>query len=501
MDHDSVPFDVDGPTSHRIADVRAAYEKFARRGLDVMSEKIASEPAYDSNEQGHFAWDVSLLIRAACLTWRVTGDPAHLRQAATWAQHMVERTDQALGRKNWRKSTVPAWSAGPRYTAGTAAIGTIGGATISLQAASERVVIERPTDTTAIIHSIRDDGRTWSSPEGSLLPHDADYLPDLLARRSSIHSVLMRGLPAPIDLTFLSAGEFEVRHQYGAHLVHTGLIARSLLAAAEAIEAAGPETVSTGIAADDLYEAARNALFLHDDEIRTRSGQAWYITLEDFPSRRLGLEVPHNHVVDAATSFLILGRRDKDKGLLGLGASLTRRFLGEIDAYEAGELRHPWYYYPVDSDIFFGVTRDEPMAERCISPVQRGEDASHATMRVRALTEWKAMDSRLIPDRTLSTAALAFRRFYLGTKHGISSIKWLPGDNNDAPKFGQADTYSGAWGSLAPWDSTIKRRVNSLAFRHPPEAIFGATVLSAAEILAMNTGGSTYAASDRSAPA
>src|SRR5699024_5016233 len=220
----------------------------------------------------------------------------------------------------------------------------------------------------------------------SLCAGDENYLPDLLARRSASLSVLVRGLPAPVDLTGILTGDHELEPQFAAHLVHTGLIARSLLATAETLEDA-PRTVSSAISPAELYEASRRALFVHDADIRTRFGKSWYITPEDFPGRRLGLDLPHNHVADAATSFLILGRRFDDKGLHNLGASLTQKFVGEIDAYMAGALRHPWFYYPVDSDVFLGVTRDEPMAERTILPVQRGEDSSHATLRVRALAE------------------------------------------------------------------------------------------------------------------
>lgn len=502
MDFDAVPNDLPGPASHRISDVRDAYDEIARRGLLLMGEKIAQEETYSSNESGHLAWDVSLLIRAACLTWRVTGDPLHLRQATAWAQHVVERTDEALGRVNWRNRIVPAWSTGSRYTAGTAVIGSIGGAPIELQAASDRVTIERPSDETAIIRSVRKDGATWSSLEGSLLPEAPNYLPDLLARRSSVHSVLVRGLPAAIDLRFLEAGEFPVESQYAAHFVHSGMIARSLIATAEALESAGVEAKHSEISADELYEAARRALLLHDDEIRVRAGQAWYTTLLDFPGRRLGLELPHNHVVDAATSFLVLGRRFDDEGLRSLGASLTRPFLDEVRRTGSGDLPHPWYYYPVNSDMFVGVTRDEPMAERKVPPVQRGEDSSHATMRVRALVEWHAIDPRLVPAETLSAVALAFRRNFMTAKSGITTLRWLPaspGDPVDVSRLGHSNTYAGAWGTLAPWDSTMKRRINSMAYRHPPEAMFGATVLSAAEVVAMNAGVPTYASSDRSA--
>lgn len=500
MHHEAVPFDLPGPASNRVADVRLAYEALMRRGLHMMGEKISQEKAYSSNESGHFAWDVSLLVRAACLAWRVTKDPVHLKQAAGWAQHMVERTDEALGRTNWRGHIVPAWSAGPRYTAGTVVVGSIGGAPIKLQAASDRVIIERPSDDTAVIQSVRADGATWTSLEGSLLPEAPNYLPDLLARRSSVHSVLLRGLPAAIDLRFLRAGEFKIEPQYAAHLVHSGMIARSLISAAEALEMTDSNAAHSEIGAEELYEAARRALLLHDGELRVRGGQHWYITAEQFPSRRLGLELPHNHVVDAATSFLVLGRRFGDRALCNLGASLTRPWLDEIAKYENGNLPHPWYYYPVDSDMFSGVTRDEPLAERRVPAVQRGEDSSHATMRVRALVEWHGINPRLVPAQTLSTVALAFRRYYMAAKSGISTLRWLPlspGEAADTLRLGYSNTYAGAWGSLSSWDPTIKRRINSMAYRHPPELAFGATVLSATEIVAMNARIPTYASSDR----
>src|SRR5699024_3126272 len=149
---------------------------------------------------------------------------------------------------------------------------------------------------------------------------------------------------------------------------------------------------------EELFTAATQALFAHDDEIRFRTGTAWYITPDDFPGRRLGLELPHNHIVDAATSFLILGRRPNADGLRHLGSSLANRFLGEVKQYENGRLRHPWSYYPTGSDSFAGVTRETPITERIVRAIPRGEDSSHATMRARALAEWKAIDETLVPD-------------------------------------------------------------------------------------------------------
>lgn len=497
MDYDAVPFELPGPVSHRIADVRLAYEALTSRGLQIMGEKIASEGVYSSNSGGHFAWDISLAIRAACLYWRVTGNRVFLDQAVGWAHHMMERTDERLDRSSWRGEMVPAWSAGSRYTAGMATVGSVGGAPIALQAASERIMIDRPSPDTAIIHSVRSDGAKWSSLEGSLLQGNSDYLPDLLARRSSIHSVLFRGLPAPIDLTFLPSGEFVMKEQYATHLIHTGLISRSLIAVAECLEEFGSKATQSSAEAVELYEAARRALLIHDDEIRVRDGQPWYITPADFPGRRLGLDLPHNHVVDAATSFMILGRRFDHEGFRTLGTSLTRSWLSELTMFRDKEIPHPWYYYPVNSDTFSGVTRSIPVAEREVLGVNRGEDSSHATIRVRSLVEWHAIAPELITEETLTTIALAIRRNYMTTKGGISTLRWLPGAPNDVPdklRLGHADTYSGAWSALYRWDPPMKRHMNSMAYRHPPECIFGGAVISAAEIVAMNAGVSTYRA-------
>ena len=267
MHHDSIPFDLPGPKSHKITDVRETYADLTRRGLETMGEAILSDAAYSSNADGRFAWDIALLIRAACLTWRVTADPAHLQQAVNWAQHIVERTDEARGLANWRGRNVPAWSAGSRYTAGTAVIGQIGGAPIRLQSVADKVVLERPSSTTAIIRAVRHGGRTWSSPVASLLPEDDNYLPDVLAYRSASFSTLMRGLPAPVDLTSLAPGEYSLETQHAAHLVHTGLIARSLIDAGETLESAGPAQINAGITPEQLFEAAAQALLVHDDEI------------------------------------------------------------------------------------------------------------------------------------------------------------------------------------------------------------------------------------------
>ena len=137
--------------------------------------------------------------------------------------------------------------------------------------------------------------------------------------------------------------------------------------------------------------------------------------------------------------------------------------------------------------MFRGVSRAEPVAERHVPAVPRAEDSSHATLRVRALAEWKAVDDGLVPDTAMSTVALAFRRFFMASDKGVSTLRWLPGDGSTAPRRGAADTYVGAWAALAPWDTTIKSRINAMAYRHPPLTVFGATVLSTAEIMALNS--------------
>src|SRR5699024_2752243 len=124
MDHDALPSTTTAPISHRIADVNQANLAFLHHSMKIMARKIGRDHAYESNATGHFAWDVSLMVRAACLGWRVTREPQFLEHAAAWSRHMIERTDEALGVVDWRGRTVPAWSAGSRYTAGTTAIGT-----------------------------------------------------------------------------------------------------------------------------------------------------------------------------------------------------------------------------------------------------------------------------------------------------------------------------------------------------------------------------------------
>lgn len=492
MDYDSAPHSLPLAASRRVSDVRAAYENLTREGLLSMGNQVSQESTYSSNELGHFAWDISLMIRAACLAWRYSGDLTHLGQAATWSKHIIERTDLARGLTDWRGRSGPVWSAGSRYTAGTVAIGSANNFPITLQATAETVKIERPQPGTVIVHAIRGDGTSWTSPEASLDPTSDDYLPDVLARKSSMYCVLVRGLTTPMDLSFLQAGEYAVSTQHAPHLVHTGMIARAIIDAADALEEAGNPPTLTDVTADDLYFAAREALTYHDDELRVRSGQPWYITPEDFPGRRLAVDLPHNHVADVATAFLLIGRRDSDANIRQLGASLTQPWLQEISRYESGSLPHPWFYYPEGSDAFTGLSRQYPIAERIVQGVPREEDSSHATIRVRALREWHATDPKLVGPQTLRLVGSTLQRNYITKVHSAYSVSWLPRHSDKAAgtsRLGHADSYPGAWANLSLWDSSIRRIVNSLAFRRPPERFFGATVLSAAEITAMNTRG------------
>lgn len=67
MDNDAPRSTITGPATHRIADVNEANLAFLRHALGSMDRRIGRHRAFDSNAEGHFAWDVSLFIRAACL--------------------------------------------------------------------------------------------------------------------------------------------------------------------------------------------------------------------------------------------------------------------------------------------------------------------------------------------------------------------------------------------------------------------------------------------------
>lgn len=490
MEYDAVPHALPPAPSRRVSDLRSTYADLTREGLRLMSEKLSNDPAYSSNESGHFAWDVSLMIRAACLAWKYSGDVTHLEQAIAWSQHVVDRTDAARGLVDWRGRSGPVWSAGSRYTAGTIAVGGTSGLPVTLQAAASTVTIERPRPNTAIIHAIREDGTEWTSPEASLDPSSENYLPDVLARKGSIHCVLVRGLNTPIALDFLPAGNFAVSPQHAPHLVHTGMIARALIETADTLEDAVNPPQITDITPKDLYAAARDALTHHDDELRIQRAQTWYITPDDFPGRRLGVDLPHNHVADVSTSFLRIGRYTGEEAYRQLGASLAQPWLEEISRFESGTLPHPWFYYPEGGDAFTGVTRRQPISEREVPAVPREEDSSHATIRVRALRDWHATDPALVGAQTLKAIAGSLRRNFVTKHRNAYSICWLPRNTESGTetwRLGYADSYPGAWTSLSPWDPSIKRIVNSLAFRRLPDRIFGATIMSAAEITALNT--------------
>ncbi len=488
MDHDARPLEWPEPVSKRAVHVHEAYLQFSLRGLDSMTHQVAQDPTYDSNEQGHFAWDISLAVRAACLAWSITSDPSHLRQAIDLAQHMIERTDAATGRKNWRGESDPVWSAGSRYTAGTTDIQLLDGSSVVFQAAAEKLQVERPSEHTALVHVLNKDSRVWSSPESSVHPTDANYLPDVLSQKSTIYAVLLRGLkePAPLPLV---AGTYTLRPQTAAHLIHTGLISRALAGLATALEHASPRAVATSLTPSDLYAHAGAALRAHASELSSQASRTWYITPKDFPGRRLGTELPHNHIADAATAFMMLGTYTPDKDLHELGFSLAGRFLQEIRAYQTGLVPHPWYYYPVDSDTFQGVRRSEPLDERIVPPVRRAEDSSHATIRVRALADWKQLAGESLGDSTMQAVAASFSKHYWLPPHQGGRLSWLPGDGPSSPRTGDADTLVGAWAQLHPWADNLKRRINSLAFNAPPKTLFGGALLSATEIAALNKRG------------
>lgn len=487
MDHDSLPLDLSGPTSHKVADVRNAYFEITRHSLEIVDQRIDREHVYRSNESGHFAWDLSLYIRAACLAWRVTGNTVHLDQASRWALHIINRTDEALGLEDWRGESGPTWSAGDRYTAATTQVGEIGPTPLRLQGTAESITIERPDTDTAIIRATLKDGRQWTSPRASLLPDSSNYLPDVLSHHSAVHAIKIQGLVEPMKLHGLKEGKYRLTQQLASHLVHTGMIVRSLIEVALSLRSSTTKSQSSGMSPNELIEAAEAALHRHDSDIRVHQGQPWYITPEDFPGRRLGLDLPHNHVADAATSFMLLGEERRDEQIATFGRSLAQRFLKELRAYTMGSLTHPWHYYPVDSKTYLGTSRVNPVAERQIVPVTRAEDSSHATIRARALAEWKSIDDSLVSDETMAAVALSFRRHFMTKHKNAATMRWLANENKAVERLGQTDTYPGAWAPYSHWDTTIKGRLNSLAFRHPPVSLFGATVISAAEMLALNT--------------
>lgn len=396
MDHDATYLNQIKPASSQVHDVRDAYAAITRDGLSAMAETVSNDRSYESNENGHFAWDISLLIRAACLNWRTTKDATHLSQASRWTQHLLERTDEALGKKDWLGKSRPIWSAGSRYTASTQTIATISGRSVRIQGTAKAIRITRPAADKAIVQAFLENGKTWTSPQASLLASASNYLPDILSTQSAMHSIMIRGLQEAVDLRGIAEGDYTLRSQIAPHFVHTGMIARALLDYAQTIKSSGH--TKNIIGAEDALAAAEKALYSHDDEISVRQGQHWYITPHNFPGRRLGLDLPHNQIADAATSFLLIGAIRKDDTVRRFGRSLTHRFLREINLYCKGALSHPWHYYPVDSLAYTGTTRDRPIAERHIKAVPRAEDSSHATMRARALAEWRSIDKSTVSE-------------------------------------------------------------------------------------------------------
>lgn len=486
MDFDPQHLDVDIPPSQSASDIRDAYATIVPQAITTMGNLIADDPRYGSNESGHLAWDVSLLARAAVLAWRTTGRHEYLTVATDWARRLCAATDEARGAFDWRGRSGPIWSAGSRYTAGTATVARIRNADIRLQAAAHEVEIERPGATTAVIKTLRDGKQVWKSTVVSLLPEDKDYLPDVLASRSSVPSALMRGLPGPIPLIDLQPGVHKLRPLHASHLVHAGMISRSLLEVAEALISAGRERPPHCTTPSELLVAAENAMSFHAGELVHEGDHAWYVTPLDFPGRRLGLTLPYNHYADATSVHLYFARRHQDEDRLEIARALAKPFLDEIVMTKQNALPHFWHYYPVGSDSYHGVHRQTPMAERVVRGIPRAEDSSHATIRVRALADWKAIDPNFIPDETMRTVAKSFRENFLFRPEQHLTQRWLPGDNAHAPRRGHADSYAGAWGNLALWHPALKRQINSLARHNPPKTIFGATTLSATEILALN---------------
>lgn len=493
MDHDSIRLDLKKPSSHRALDIRVAYTEMTLNCLAIVDREITHNGVYRSNENGHFAWDLSMYIRAACLAWRVTGNPDHLSQATRWAKHIIDRTDERLGVHDWRGTCGATWSAGARYTAATTQLGQVGPASLHLQGAVETITIERPNKDTAIVRALLTDGREWTSPRASLLANSENYLPDVLSRYSAVHAIKVRGLLEPIDLLSLRAGEFPLEQQFASHLVHTAMIARSLIEVAISLKDCTEQGVNPAVSPDTLLDAAEIALQAHDHDIRVSQGQPWYIMPEDFPGRRLGLDLPHNHIVDAATSFMLLGAERRNDQLTNFGRSLAQRFLKELRAYDEGALVHPWHYYPFNSKPFTGTSRATPIEERIVPAVPRAEDSSHATLRARALAEWKSIDDTLVSNGTMEAVALSFRRHFMTKRQNRATIRWLANEVGELNRLGQTNTYIGAWAPFSQWDSTMKNRLNSLAHRCPPESVFGATVLSSAEIMALNTPGTHFA--------
>src|SRR5690625_5793237 len=68
MDFDPLHLDVVPPKSQSTVDIRAAYSEIVPQALAAIGNLIADDHRYTSNEEGHLAWDVSLLVRAVMLS-------------------------------------------------------------------------------------------------------------------------------------------------------------------------------------------------------------------------------------------------------------------------------------------------------------------------------------------------------------------------------------------------------------------------------------------------
>ncbi|WP_106507702.1 hypothetical protein [Brachybacterium timonense] len=486
MDHDAIDFPCRRPASAARKEIVAAYARFLRDGLAVFRDATVGAREYESNGDGHFAWDLSYVVRAAVLGWRTTGDDFFSGEALHWAQHLIQRTDVEQGIVDWRGRSGYRWSSGPRYTAGTVDLADVGGVPLRIQAAADSIEIELPTTGRARITAYRGGEAVWTSTEGSLDPSDEDYLPDLMASRSSVHAVLFRGLPGPISLEGLPAGVFKVRPQMAPHLVHTGAIALALVEAADLLEALPEGSRSAnGHRAEELRGAAAAALDEHSGEIRHDShGGAWYFTPEDFPGRRLGLDLPHNHVVDVASAQLLLGARERDRRRSDVGRSLLHGFVKELRAYEARDIPQAWYYYPRYGDAGIAHAREHPLAERRVRAALRPEDASHASVRARSLPLWHRLAPEIITESVLETAARSVVESFIRVTASGPSVGFSAGDDEPNARDGFVDSFVGAWAELSWWSPELARSVVEIAAKAPPQRVFGATLLAAAEIAA-----------------
>ncbi|MCG7426675.1 hypothetical protein M3A96_05855 [Helcobacillus massiliensis] len=442
-----------------------------------MDELISQSRDYTSNDSGHLAWDVALLIRAALIAWEIEGGERRLDQSVRWAERLLATTDEARGAVDWQGLSRPLWSAGSRYNPGSAEVGRVGDRALHLQASGRAVQVRRTSDSTVTVAITRSDGSLWESPEASLLPQQANYLPDLLSTQGAALSAQLRGLTEEADLRgALSDAEIPLEPQQAAHLVHTGMICRALLMVADVLPDDSTRFIS---AAERALRAHLHLLGVTDpgtDGIPFRLDQAY-----DFPSRRVGVALPHNQVADAATCLMKLSQLLDDPFLETIGRRMIATEVADLSTEK------PWRYYPQDSEAFTGVERNHPLYERRVTPVTRPEDSSHVTIRIRALSDWRDLVPELVADSDLERAGSVFQSDYLTSGPDGLTVRWTPDPSIAPARCGYADSFSGAWTRLAPWHQSITTLVNTLAYQHPPDTVFGATVLSAAEIWQMNT--------------